>query len=73
MKEEIIETRPLTEQKERLRPREGGVLAKVSPQVRTGPQVSQCPSHPVLSQLLISSSPVGPLIHIFSESDHLGV
>lgn len=49
MKEKIIKTRPLTARRGKLRPR-------VGVGGRQG-EVSWCPCNPVLSQLLLSSSP----------------
>lgn len=61
-----MKTRLLTPQRREAEAQRRKGSARVSPQVssraETGPQAFRCLSHPVLSQLLISPLPGGPLI-----------
>lgn len=71
MKEDIMKTRLLTPQRREAEAQRRKESARVSPPVsgrtETGPQAFRCLSCLVLSQLLISSLPGGPLI--FSPSE----
>lgn len=71
MKEDIMKTRLLTPQRREAEAQRRKESARVSPPVsgrtETGPQAFRCLSRPVLSQLLISSLPSGPLILSLSE------